>query len=95
MRRATVRASSADVSSQPCVATIPSRASIPTTIRSAPNRATAPRHDLRLPDRDRPQHNPRRAQRQGPRHVVHRADAAAELDREADRGPDFSETVGG
>ena len=41
MRRATVRASSADVSCQPCVATMPSRASIPTTIRSAPNRATA------------------------------------------------------
>ena len=53
------------------------------------------RHDLRLPDRDRPQHDPRRAQRQGPRHVVHRPDAAAELDRQARPRPGFRRDGGG
>ena len=81
MRHATVSASSADVSCQPCVATLPSRASIPTTIRSAPNRATARPQPRAGGQRPSP-HNHGRAQLQRQRHIIHRANPAAELDRQ-------------
>ena len=88
---ATIRASSstfpASRASPPCHPPVD-----PTTIRSAPNRAMAAPPPPAAALRPSPT-QPRRAQRKGPRHVVHRADAAAELDREAHRGPNLGETL--